>query len=336
MAADDYAVVVGIARYPELGNLGGPEYDAGDFVDWLTKTAGVPDANITKVLSSSFPPPPSPIDAEPTTLTVQKAFEKLVARGRTSGGRVGRRLYIYMAGHGFAPELEETALLMANASQFRTGYHIPGRPYANWFRQAAYFDEVVLFMDCCRENYPVAPPQPVPFDRVSGAHEARYFYGFAAGWSRAAQEIPGQDGKPRGLFTLALLDGLRGKAVRDGQITARSLADYVYNYLQDYFRSQPANERQEPRFDPLGPPGGGLDFGGVAAVTFHVRVTLTGGSGPVEIFNGALQAVAGGGSPVAGAWEWHLPPGLYVVKAPGRPSQYLELVGAGGERDIAL
>jgi uncharacterized caspase-like protein len=35
MACNDYALVVGISKYPALGDLSGPENDARDFRDWL-------------------------------------------------------------------------------------------------------------------------------------------------------------------------------------------------------------------------------------------------------------------------------------------------------------
>jgi hypothetical protein len=56
------------------------------------------------------------------------------------GAVVGRRLYLYFAGHGFAPTDTETALLMANATRTRGGHHIPGRSYAEWFYRAGYFN----------------------------------------------------------------------------------------------------------------------------------------------------------------------------------------------------
>ena len=52
------------------------------------------------------------------------------------------------------PGTTQTALLMANADGDHTGaiYHILGQYTANWFYKAKYFEEVILLMDCCREN----------------------------------------------------------------------------------------------------------------------------------------------------------------------------------------
>src|SRR5215475_5387322 len=148
MANDDFAVVVGISRYPFISDLKGPENDARNFHDWLLapQGGGVPKQNAKLILSSDFSPTEIPEDAEPTTERIDRTFGQLVRRGMNNNGCVGRRLYIYLAGHGFAPNVDEAALLMANAGLGFYGNHIPGRSYANWFLVAAYFTEVVLFM----------------------------------------------------------------------------------------------------------------------------------------------------------------------------------------------
>ena len=40
MANDDWAVVVGVRLYPDLGDLDGPENDAQAFYDWLVAPEG--------------------------------------------------------------------------------------------------------------------------------------------------------------------------------------------------------------------------------------------------------------------------------------------------------
>ena len=40
MAADDWAVVVGVRSYPDLGHLDGPENDAQAFYQWVTAPGG--------------------------------------------------------------------------------------------------------------------------------------------------------------------------------------------------------------------------------------------------------------------------------------------------------
>jgi hypothetical protein len=213
----------------------------------------VPQENITTLISSSYfnLNEFNRLLARPTTEDVNSSFDRLIEQGETLGsdiGRLGRRLYIYLAGHGFGIDIENTALLMANASRSRTGYHIPGRPYANWFRLSALFKEVVLFMDCCRDDYRRAPLHMPPWVEVRHPDAAlvHFFYGFATRWSRKAREVAGSDGRFRGVFTTALLAALENSEPdAQGRVTGSTVANYIYNYLPHLV---PENERQEPEF----------------------------------------------------------------------------------------
>jgi hypothetical protein len=141
---------------------------------------------------------------------------------------------------------------MANAGLGRLGYHIPGRLYARWFITAAFFDEVVLLMDCCRDDYPRARMYTPPWEeiRTPRAAEVRYLYAFATEWSRKSREklFPeGNEEQVQGLFTRSILAGLSGQA-RDEQarITTASLKKFVLNHLPGLLEK---DERQEPKFE---------------------------------------------------------------------------------------
>ncbi len=160
MAQDDRAIVVGICSYPGFTDLYGPENDAVAIYNWLLSPAGgdVPVENIELIITSQFNPPfMTPAEGKPTGVRIQEAFEKLqdlasANSDRGNGLRVGRRLWIYLAGHGFGPDANENALLAANATRIRSGsyYHVLGVYNADYVHFAGYFDEVLLFMDCCR------------------------------------------------------------------------------------------------------------------------------------------------------------------------------------------
>lgn len=338
MAATDRAIVVGVKDYPSLGNLDGPENDARDFETWLLDPAGgaVPPANIKRILSSDFAATANPLDAEPTTVRLERAFDELYDLGNANG-KAGRRLYVYLAGHGFAPSLEDAALLMANAARGKSGHHISGRTYANWFRQSAFFDEVVLFMDCCRENSARAGVRPSPYDPLSAAVPAHHLYGFATEWSRASRERPiGAGGQIQGLFTIALLAGLRGGAPRNaaGQVTAETLVNFVHSYLPK-LTAEHGIERQDPEFDYYKPDP--IVFLSGPPVLFHLRVTLSAADAGkvVELLDGAYQPIHGVKTSTT-LWEWDVTPGMYKVRVQGGPSRVLELVGEGGPVDVAF
>src|SRR3954452_13874285 len=106
MAADDRAIVVGISRYPNLEDLGGPENDARAFIDWLVSNNGgqVPSQQILTVLSSDI------TAARPDEAAVDEKFDQIIDLARANGMRGGRRLYLFFAGHGFTPNIDESAL----------------------------------------------------------------------------------------------------------------------------------------------------------------------------------------------------------------------------------
>ncbi|HST42082.1 MAG TPA: caspase family protein [Conexibacter sp.] len=209
MAARDHALVVGIDGYSKLRRLQGAEADALAMRDWLVDADGgdVPSAQVTTILSSAYPPAPRPAKARPMTDDVRAELEQLIDDAGP-GLRLGRRLYLYLAGHGFAPAIDEVAVLMANASD-RTLHHMPCVRYADKFRESTVFEEVVLLIDCCREMYEWPPRGDLglPSITVQGASVA-YFYGFATGWSQMSRESPAPDGSVRGRFTRAVVEAL--------------------------------------------------------------------------------------------------------------------------------
>ena len=271
----DRALIVGIKTYPELGDLEGPERDARAFRDWVvdSKGGGVPAKNVKLILSSDFAPAAIATNALPTVIEVQRAledFQELAQKSQDAGTgrRVGRRLYLYLAGHGFSPEANETALLMANAARSRAGaiYHTLGTYNAGWFYRAGYFDEIFLFMDCCREICS-APSLNKPWaDEVDGTapDRCRYFYGFGTKWSRLSRERPmPPDNAVRGVFTTALLKGLNGAAADpadpSGVITAESLEAYLFTYMKEFLAPDDLKNADVPKepdvdFRPRQPP----------------------------------------------------------------------------------
>jgi len=186
-------------------------------------------------------PSPSPSDALPGVAEVQRAFDRLHDMAnenarKGNGHYLGRRLYIYMSGHGFAPsdQDQEAGVYTANVTRDRAGYHILGRYNADWFVRAACFDEVLLFMDCCRTLDPVeALNKPYAWVRNPDALDrVKCLYGFATQWSKSTRERKFH-GVARGVFTTALLEGLKtATAGPDAKITTNSL----YNYLSEHMK----------------------------------------------------------------------------------------------------
>ncbi len=256
MAQDkDFAVIVGVQTYPALDDptsddyrpLLGPVNDANAFYDWLTSPEGgdVPDANVAKI--AKVYPPPVPTDGvAPRDSDLQDAFDKIAGR------RGSRRLYIFMAGHGIdvPPPPGQPALLMANAGPRRFNNHFLGRAYADWFYRAGLFDEILLFMDCCRDNFPGALPNPVKFDPMNAADavdRVRWVYAFGTKWSRRSRERA-FDGVVRGVFSASLLAGLKGGAAdATGRVTAGALRQFLYDHLKDFLDPEDVKGARVPQ-----------------------------------------------------------------------------------------
>ncbi|HZH76968.1 MAG TPA: caspase family protein [Archangium sp.] len=244
--SEDWAIVVGISHYPELGNLEGPDNDARAFRDWLLEKAGVPPEQVLGFLSSDFESARRAQDARPTAENIESLFEQLISLGeeneqRGSRHRVGRRLYIYLAGHGFMSGDGYPSLLTANARR-RVHHHIPGWIYASYLAQAGYFDELLLFVDCSLLGpFQTAPRVPPYMPREDSPSRAKVFRAFST-IPPPHREHRTPDGRVQGVFTQALLAALNGRASDErGRITSTTLGNYLREGIREF---QTPEERQ--------------------------------------------------------------------------------------------
>lgn len=232
---NDYAVVVGIDHYPNHGSLRpltGAVNDAELFTDWLLEpTGGGLSRDHVKLIDSNG----DAQDPRPFRDQVIDAMTRLVHLDR-NGALHGCRLYLFFSGHGaqaLGTDADACALLMANVDQltFRDR-HVIGKSAAENFRLADIFEDVVLFMDCCRTMTDRPEPNDLfVVDQLPGSGAKPYLYGFASEWSMPAHErvlwSPRGD-LPQGLFTYALLEGLRHAAnLADCMVHSDDLATYV-------------------------------------------------------------------------------------------------------------
>lgn len=247
-APEDYAVVVGINDYknPPYGPLEGAKQDAKDFVDWLKSPTGgnLPPQNVDPftILSNDA-------GTEPTLshLWVMLGKIRKVASG-TGKKRIGRRLYIFLAGHGVTPpELDESGLVTVEAEESLTTY-LAGKENADKFCIASRFDEVLLFMDCCRVSDILIEYIRSPFSEkpnTAGANFRR-FYAYATSFGKVSREN-NIDGIVRGIFSRALLEGLNGGASPDpsGRLTTTQLRTFLETKLKNI---KIDGEEQVPKF----------------------------------------------------------------------------------------
>ena len=228
----DYAVVVGIAEYPGLTNLAGPDTDAQAVYDWLVDPAGgnLERENVELIRSAQFDPI-DPQDPKPASGSVKAALLRIAAKTQQAPGN---RLYMYFSGHGFAPTLEEGALFTAEASQLAP-FHVYAHSWLKAFRRAGMFRDVVLWMDSCMNYQQSVMPDEAEM-RISRSTKppGPAFVGLAA-QTKSALEHKMADGKVHGVFTWTLLEGLRGGASDErGRVTGESLKAFLQSAMPEF------------------------------------------------------------------------------------------------------
>ena len=285
-----WAIVVGINQYPAYSGqqpLAGAVADACDFADWALDPAGG-DVAPDRLFFWTHPWPAAPagrlqaflagrqahwhnedLDWAPPDVTRQpKASEIVKTIERTgraawnhaidTGEEETRRVYVFLAGHGLRATIygglsEETCFV---ARDFRpdVGNIAPGLVPCESLRRALFnnrFDEVLMFLDCCRLETTRLAMKAQPISDDSGDPVGRPFgIAFAA-----------QDGEPafetvsapiRGAFTKTLMSGLRSCRDDSDALLVEGLRQYVYDNIGDN-----TAQKQLPNFlykpDPSGP-----------------------------------------------------------------------------------
>lgn len=342
MAVDDRGIVVGITTYPDISPLQGPERDAEEFYDWLTSPTGgdVPSGRVEKIVSSAFQPQPPAAPARLPAQEVAQAFDRLHAEAFRTGipKRLGRRLYVYAAGHGAAlpfaadPERSDSAFLVADATKFNAT-HVMTKVRALYFLNAGIFDEIVVFMDCCRIPLSLIPNYPsyvnaTAIDTLET--ERRAFFAFATKWGLNAREKP-FDGVVRGVFTATLMAGLRGDAANpNGTITSSSLRNYLLNHMKDRLTPTEQLDPDIPKRPDVPAPAVELVFTTVPPPRVTVRVTF-----PPQAANQLIRVRGDGFKIVASGLTadgvpWEVPEGL------PRGGYLVEIPALGLEKDFTL
>jgi hypothetical protein len=233
----DFAVVVGINTYRDptgFKDLEGPTNDAAELIDWLKSPAGggVPAANIDPYVRLS-----TEQRTAPTASDINSLLADLFDRSHPEDQPIGRRLYVFLAGHGFTNTVTLSLLHTVDTRRVAPAF-VSGTQWLDCFHQRALFDELVLCMDCCRDYEPNFDPPGRPC--INGldpaATEVKRLYLLATVIGKGAYEKEFEfEGKARvhGLFSRALLDALRDDAIDgDGRMTAANVANAVREKLQ--------------------------------------------------------------------------------------------------------
>jgi hypothetical protein len=334
---DDWALIVGINSYPMAGvdPLEGAVHDAKEFCRCVIDPQGgdVPN-NHAELLTS--PHPAAPGLPRPVFSEIRQFFENLIYDLQNTNGR---RLYLYLSGHGISPSGQESvrnaALLMANARAPNFWDSFAGNVWAEGARSAALFREVVLIMDCCRDVQNNATIIPHMFGNpVDDSRDCRLIEIYATGWASKARELPfPPTNQKQGVFTHSLLEVLRSGQV-NGTLLKASVIEHLSCTLKDVKKAQiPQLSRDED----------------LASVVFNEQsdppstsVTIQGhpASSPAIEFwqegaNRSLPVTLDDWTYDGSVWRGTLTPGQYDLRLPGGGGYRLKVL-AGVQKEVRL
>ncbi len=232
---DDYAVVVGVEKYPDLPEAQFAERDAKAFRDHLL-ALGVPERNIIYLTN-----------ARASRAGIAKNLDLWLPNHVAKNSTV----YFYYSGHGAPDASTKQAYLVPSDGDpqylSETGY-----PVKTLYEKlsALKAKRVIVALDACfsgaggRSVLP-AGTRPLVTKVDAGASAAgRNLVALSAS---ASEEISGvSKDQGHGVFTYYLLKGLNGAAARaDGRVTVKALYDYLRPKVQDAARRD--NRSQTPQ-----------------------------------------------------------------------------------------
>jgi len=255
MAQDDYAILVGISRYADenLPELNGPLKDVTLMEKWLlSKTGGGLDpANVTCIVTDEGSHELQPgQDMPPVFQHFLDAFMGIVGEPDKSDyiRRSEGRLYLYFSGHGFSEKYERTAhaaLYVANSSRI-LAWNIYGTYFAQFAKDHALFDEIVLIMDCCRDaeltKTPFTPPLRKPTDiGMTGVARLLELYAAPRGGKAQERAIPSRGNEVHGLLTHAFLKALEHADPDSPDVTCQAIKGYLEENWEAICGKDPAD-----------------------------------------------------------------------------------------------
>ncbi len=337
----DFAVVVGVARYPKLSaegvavDLDGPDNDALAVRDWLVDPDGgrLLPANVRLIRSADYDPV-DPHNPQPAKKRIEDELKWVEEQTREVPGN---RLYLYFSGHGFSPVLEEGALFTAEATQISPEY-VYAHAWMRWFRKAQRFSETVLWMDSCMNYEQSIPVNEVLMRPKIGTGVPGPAFMALAAQTKSALEHQMPDGQVHGVFTWTLLQGLRGGAADErGRVTGESLRSFLFTVMPEFL---PAEARNSTAVDlrPFVRADEGMVFRRLPArPKYRVRLVLPPAAAGTElrIWTGRPLAQVVSATPADAEWTGELLRGLYVAEVPAAGLRHgFQVSGAGPVEEI--
>ena len=232
----NYAIVVGIDHYKKRP-LNGAVADANAFAGWLTASNQVtvldspPDGKQTylKLLTSDVGNEIAmgqEIDIALNDI-INDAFNHLNEKNR---------LYFFFSGHGIGVTFTNTALCLRLWPELGN-FCMSGLKYLDGLVNQGVFDEILTFLDCCREYDALKDPRPPGFDYQVplGTKQPGVITFYSTPYGKLSFEIDEDPNKKRGAFTSFIIEALKGDAADPaGVVTGGSLKKHIDDNFQSY------------------------------------------------------------------------------------------------------
>jgi hypothetical protein len=302
----DFALVIGIDHYPRFRSLNGAVSDAADFHRWVCDgDGGGVDPARARIVTST-PDPAAPIQDQ-----IDEQLLELMTAADELGG--GRRLYFYFSGHG-ATSVEgsgdDVALLLATWSRNLQRFALSSHSYSSELGNAGLFQELVIFLDCCRTVAvrAIGRPPGITYETISTPCATRCFVAYATETRRPAFEHRDEREHDRwqGVFTRTLLGILRRSP---SGVDARALKDLLEREVREAHPGQHAHVinglHDHARF-------------GRRGVTPRLRITFGAMRGRAKLLDGRLELIAEHDA-TAEPWLISAPSGIYSLEVESRP-----------------
>ena len=146
-----FALVIGLSEYPAVGRLKGPKNDFQDVRAWLTNDLKVPAANITCWTDTPE------LFRHPSADDFYDWILDWVEKAKQTTGRfpLGKRLYVFYAGHGYNAVSTQQAMIMPRSTT-ETWNVVPMVPLRESLRLRAHFEEImVLFEQLYKQGHTI-------------------------------------------------------------------------------------------------------------------------------------------------------------------------------------
>jgi len=309
---DDHAIIVGIDHYAQgIASLSGAINDCKLFEEWLVTPGmgGLDPANVTKLLSSG--PPPS---GEPRHQQIENKLYDYYGLVRDQLWQGGRRLYLFFAGHGVTkrpPYTDQRGLVMADSQADMLRGLDCGLPAKVMWRTRT-FKEVIMVMDCCAEvaqQIQMESSLAQLGDLTVTDRAFIHIHAAPVGVTTVERIMPhplrpnGEQPLCHGVLTNRLLLGLTTTRDANGQVTAKTLKEYLYALKDD---APTIEDNQDQAVPP--PP---IVFGPPTAKV-PARVTLRDGAILFQVRDRGFNVIQ---QPRAAPATVKLSPGLWLFDA---------------------